>query len=121
MKEERVNSNKFLLLSSLCPDLKELTLGHSYREVDLGRALESLWQKNGLRSQMGQLRHLKKLSLLNVGSLSVKESIKAVGHQLTHLHVYCKGLDLQAVLESCVNLTSLTLEGSQVSAPYEVM
>ncbi|KAB7502731.1 hypothetical protein Anas_03310 [Armadillidium nasatum] len=121
MKEERVNSNKFLLLSSLCPDLKELTLGHSYREVDLGRALESLWQKNGLRSQMGQLRHLKKLSLLNVGSLSVKESIKAVGHQLTHLHVYCKGLDLQAVLESCVNLTSLTLEGSQVSAPYEAL
>lgn len=63
---------------------------------------------------------LKSLSLLNVGSMSVRESIRAVGHQLTHLHVFCKGLDLPVILEFCPDLTSLTLEGPYVSAPYEV-
>lgn len=121
VKEDCVSASKVVVITTLCPELQDLTLTHRFREVDLERLADLHSSPSHFRSHLTQLKFLKHLSLDNVASRSVAGAIQAVGHQLTALTVRCRGLDVPVVFHTCTNLKYLTMEGEDCSAPYEAV
>ncbi|XP_068204145.1 uncharacterized protein [Palaemon carinicauda] len=121
VKEDSVSASKVIVITTHCPDLKDLSLTHRFREVDLNRLAEVPPTPSYFSTHLEQLKCLKHLSLVNVTSRSVTGALQAVGHQLTALTVSCRGIEVPVVFQSCPNLNYLTMEGEDISAPYEAV
>ncbi|XP_037804299.1 uncharacterized protein LOC119598663 isoform X1 [Penaeus monodon] len=121
VKEDCVSASKVLVVATLCPDIKDLSLWHRFREVDLDRLNDLHSTPSHFTSHLMQLKNLKHLTMVNVSSRSVAGTIQALGSQLTALTVQCRGLDVPGIFENCTNLKYLTMEGEDCSAPYEAV
>ncbi|XP_045598598.1 uncharacterized protein [Procambarus clarkii] len=121
VKEDCVSASKLVVITTLCPELRDLSLTHRFCEVDLERLADLHKSPSHFRSHLTQLKFLKHLSLVNVASRSVSGAVQAVGQQLTALTVKCRGLDVPVVFHTCTNLKYLTMEGEDCSAPYEAV
>ncbi|XP_042871669.1 uncharacterized protein LOC122252991 [Penaeus japonicus] len=121
VKEDCVSASKVLVIATLCPDIKDLSLTHRFREVDLERLNDLHLTPSHFTSHLMQLKNLKHLTMVNVSSRSVAGTIQALGSQLTALTVQCRGLDVPGIFENCTNLKYLTMEGEDCSAPYEAL
>lgn len=121
IKEDSVSASKVIVITTHCPDLKDLSLTHRFREVDLDRLAEIPPTPSYFSSHLEQLKLLKHLSLVNVTARSVTGALQAVGQQLTALTVGCRGLEVPIVFQNCPNLKYLTMEGEDISAPYEAV
>ncbi|XP_053630052.1 uncharacterized protein [Cherax quadricarinatus] len=121
VKEDCVSASKLVVITTLCPELRDLTLTHRFCEVDLERLADLHKSPSHFRLHLSQLKFLKHLSLVNIASRSVSGAVQAVGQQLTALTVRCRGLDVPVVFDTCINLKYLTMEGEDCSAPYEAV
>ncbi|ROT83330.1 hypothetical protein C7M84_023498 [Penaeus vannamei] len=121
VKEDCVSASKVLVVATLCPEIKDLSLWHRFREVDLDRLNDLHLTPSHFTSHLMQLQNLKHLTMVNVSSRSVAGAIQALGSQLTALTVQCRGLDVPGIFENCTNLKYLTMEGEDCSAPYEAV
>ncbi|KAG7161360.1 hypothetical protein Hamer_G013993 [Homarus americanus] len=117
----RFKLNRLVVITTLCPELKDLSLTHRFCEVDLEMLGDDNKSPSHFKSHLTQLKFLKHLTLVNVASRSVTGAVQAVGHQLTALTVHCRGLDVPVVFQTCTNLKYLTIEGEDCSAPYEAV
>ncbi|XP_042235455.1 uncharacterized protein LOC121875134 isoform X2 [Homarus americanus] len=119
--EDSVSACRLVVITTLCPELKDLSLTHRFCEVDLEMLGDDNKSPSHFKSHLTQLKFLKHLTLVNVASRSVTGAVQAVGHQLTALTVHCRGLDVPVVFQTCTNLKYLTIEGEDCSAPYEAV
>ncbi|XP_050706296.1 uncharacterized protein LOC126991632 isoform X3 [Eriocheir sinensis] len=111
VRDDDVSGPRLLTVALHCPDLRDLSLTHTFQEADLTS------RHSVVMAHVTNLRHLKHLSLVNITAQSVAEMVNAVGSQLTALTVSCRHLDVALIFGTCTALRHLALEGEDCLAP----